>query len=200
MTTELMEDAPVKSLKSAARRGGIVSAAALSALALASCSAGQVTQTSTQVAAVDGAWADSEGGEVAVRDVTVLVLDDNSAALKFTAVNQDPTMTAHTLESVQVDGTEVELENTPALGHDCSLVGDSEEGLEGIPETEIGCIEYTATSLDNEDFPIAGSIPVTFSFDTGTIEVTAPISAPTPTEAGTINRQSGEGRVYGEDH
>lgn len=188
----------MKSLKSAARRGGIVSAAALSALALASCSAGQVTQTSTQVAAVDGAWADSEGGEIAVRDVTVLVLDEQNAAVQFTAINQDPSMAVHSLESVTVDGADVQLDNTPPLEHNCSLVADSEEGFEAIPETDIGCIEYTTTSLPNDNYPIAGSIPVTFTFDAGTIEVTAPISAPMPTEAGEINRQSGEGRVYDE--
>lgn len=189
----------MKSLKSAARRGGIVSAAALSALALASCSAGQVTQTSAQVAAVDGARADSEGGEVAVRDVQVLVLDDENAAVKFTAVNQDPSLATHTLESVQVDGNEVDLENNPPLEHNCSLVGDSEEGFEAVPETDIGCIEYTVTSLANDDFAVAGNIPVTFTFDTGTLELTAPISAPTPVEAGEVTRQSGEGRIY-EEH
>ena len=83
----------MKSLNSAARRGAIMTVAALSALALASCSAGQVTQTSTQAAAVDGANADTENGEIAVRDVTIHVTEDGEAGLKFTAINQD---TSHT--------------------------------------------------------------------------------------------------------
>lgn len=51
----------MKSLNLAARRGALVTVAAASALALASCSAGQVTQTSSQVAAVDGNQAAQAG-------------------------------------------------------------------------------------------------------------------------------------------
>lgn len=176
------------SLKSAARRGGIASAAALSALALASCSAGQITQTSTQVAAVDGAFADSEDGTIAVRDVTVIISDEGEAALKFTAVNQDPSMTEHTLESVDVDGNEVELDNNPPLAMNCSLVGHSESGMESVPEFENGCIEYTVTSLENEDYAIAGTTPVTFTFDNTTIEVLAAISGE-QFESGEVDRE-----------
>ena len=71
----------MKSLKSA------VSAIAASALLLAGCSAGQITQTSDQVAAVDGAGAASDNQEVAVQDVTVVLDDNGQAALKFTAIN-----------------------------------------------------------------------------------------------------------------
>lgn len=200
MITELMEDAPVKSLKSAARRGGIVSAAALSALALASCSAGQVTQTSSQVAAVDGAWADSEDGAVALRDVTVIVGEEGDAALKFTAINQDPTVQTHTLESIEVDGVEVELDNTPPLEHECSLVGASQPTIEDMPQAEeVGCIYYTATSLPNDDLAIGGNVPVIFTFDSGTVELDATVDFPTPLDAGEYNRGPGEGRVT-EEH
>ena len=78
----------MQSLKSAARRGAIISVTAVSALALASCSAGQVAQTAEKVAAVDGASASTEDNKVAVRDVTILVEPNGTAALKFTAVNQ----------------------------------------------------------------------------------------------------------------
>lgn len=168
----------MKSLKSAARRGGIVSAAALSALALASCSAGQITQTSSQVAAVNGAEGNSEDGTVAVRDVTIIVDDAGEAALKFTAINQDTTMTEHTLESIDVNGNAVEFEGA-SLGRDCVLVGDSAERLEVTPQSDgIGCIEYTETSLTNDDFAVGGNIPVTFSFDSGDVEVVAAVAAP----------------------
>lgn len=176
------------SLKSAARRGGIASAAALSALALASCSAGQITQTSSQVTAVDGAFADSEDGTIAVRDVTVIVSDEGEAALKFTAVNQDPSMTEHTLESVEVDGTEVELQNNPPLGMNCSLVGHSEAGMDKVREFDNGCIEYTVTSLENQDYAIAGTAPVTFTFEHTTVEVLAAISGEQH-PAGQVNRE-----------
>ena len=79
----------MQSLKSAARRGAIMSVTALSALALASCSAGHVAQTAEKVAAVDGAAASTEDGKVTVRDVTIQVEPDSGeTSLKFIAVNQ----------------------------------------------------------------------------------------------------------------
>ncbi len=178
MNRELMEDTPVKSLKSAARRGGIISAAALSALALASCSAGQVTQTASQVAAVNGAEGASEDGTVAVRDVTIVLDDKGEAALKFTAINQDTSMTEHMLKSVDVDGQSVSI-NAEPLGRDCALVSDSADGLASTPQADgVGCIQYTETSLDNEDYAIGGNVPVTFTFDTGDVEVWAAVAAP----------------------
>lgn len=177
----------MKSLKSAARRGGIISAAALSALALASCSAGQITQTSSQVAAVDGAAADSEDGTVAVRDVTIQIDEDGEAALKFTAINQDTSMNEHSLESVEVDGSPITLDPT-TLARNCVLVADSADALDSMKQSEdVGCIEYTETSLDNDDFAVGGNLPVTFTFDSGTIEVTAAISAAS-FEPGTYDR------------
>lgn len=177
------------SLKSAARRGGIASLAALSALALASCSAGQITQTSSKVAAVDGASADSADGTVAVRDVTI-VLDEQQedAALKFTAINQDQSMAEHTLESVEVDGQEVTIDNNEPLQANCSLVAGSQETIADLPQYEDGCITYTATSLDNEDFAIAGNLPVVFTFEHTTIELEATVSMVHP-EVGEVQRE-----------
>ncbi|MCS5479626.1 hypothetical protein NYP18_08145 [Corynebacterium sp. YIM 101645] len=190
-----MEDTPVKSLKSAARRGGIISAAALSALALASCSAGQVTQTASQVAAVNGAEGNSEDGTVVVRDVTIMVDHEGEAALKFTAVNQDTTMTEHTLESVEVDGTPVDIEST-TLARDCVLVADSAAGLEATPQAEgIGCIEYVEASLPNDNFAYAGNVPVVFTFDSGEIAVDATVSAP-QLPAGSFDREPGAESDY----
>lgn len=168
----------MKSLKSAARRGGIISAAALSALALASCSAGQVTQTASQVAPVNGAEGNSEDGTVAVRDVTIVLDEKGEAALKFTAINQDTSMTEHTLESVDVNGQVVSIDAEP-LSRDCVLVADSADRLEATPQADgIGCIQYTATSLDNENYAVGGNVPVTFTFDSGEIEVWAAVAAP----------------------
>lgn len=192
---ELMEDTEVKSLKSAARRGGIISAAALSALALASCSAGQITQTSTQVAAVNGAEGNSEDGTVAVRDVTIIVDDAGEAALKFTAINQDTSMTEHTLESIDVNGNDVQFDST-SLARDCVLVGDSADRLETTPQADgIGCIEYTETTLTNDDFALGGNVPVTFTFDSGEIEVYATVSGP-QLPAGSFSREPGSESDY----
>ncbi|WP_296149210.1 hypothetical protein [uncultured Corynebacterium sp.] len=183
-----MEDIDVKSLKSVARRGGAVSVAAASALLLAACSAGQITQTSSQVAAVNGASAQTEDGSVAVRDVTVLLDETGQAALKFTATNQDYDMREHKLQSVEVDGQSVQLGSVDAMPYNTTIVGDSANGLRNMPEANMDKIQYVETELDNEDFAYGGNLPVTFTFDSGKIETLATISAPTA-KSGESHRQ-----------
>lgn len=164
----------MKSLKPAAA----VSAIAASALLLAGCSAGQITQTSDQVAAVDGAAAASGNNEVAVQDVTVVLADNGQAALKFTAINQNDARKPHTLQSVTVDGTPVQLGGPAEIAAQCTLVGDSAEGLQSIPQAASDCIQYVPTSVANKDFAFGGNVPVSFRFDTGTVDVDATVSAP----------------------
>ena len=87
--------------------------AATSALLLASCSAGQITQTSDQVAAVDGASVNSSDNTIAVRDVTIHVTEDGETGVKFTAINQDKKRDAtHKLEKITIDGQEVAIDGT----------------------------------------------------------------------------------------
>lgn len=169
----------VKSLNPVARRGVAVAIAAVSALGLAACSAGQITQTSSQVAAVDGASGENENGAVTVQDVTVVLDENGQAAVKFVASNQDYAMKDHTLSSISVNGQSVTMDSADAIKYNCSLVGDSADGLEAMPQAESGCIQYVETSLDNQDFAYGGNVPVQFNFDTGTIEVVATVSAPT---------------------
>lgn len=180
----------MKSLKSAARRGVIVSVTAASALALASCSAGHVTQTADQVAAVDGSEASTEDGLIAVRDVTILVEPDNQhASLKFTAVNQGYEDQAAELESVTVDGQEVQLQpaSLKPINRDQRLVGDSKENLDNMPQAESEDIQYVATTMQDDDFGYAGHRTVVFQFSNGDIEVNATIAA-SQKEAGEYNR------------
>lgn len=180
----------MQSLKSAARRGVVMSVTALSALALASCSAGQVTQTSEKVIAVDGTNAETEDGLVAVRDVTILLGTNTAeAALKFTAVNQGYETGAVTLESISVDGQEVQMDATEPMEQGQSIQGDSAEALEALPQTEGTEVQYVETSLENEDFGYAGNRNVTFEFSNGTLEIPATISAPDLT-AGEYNRDA----------
>lgn len=172
----------MKSLKSAARRGSIIAAAGVSALALSACSAGQVTQTADQVAAVDGNFAASTDPAVSVRDVTVLLNDvTGEAALKFGVSNEDYSGEPVTLESVTVDGQDVEMDAVDPIGQDCVLIADAADNLEAMPQADedIACIQYTETSLENEDFPYAGNVPVVFSFDFGDIELDATVAAHT---------------------
>lgn len=155
----------------------LVAVVAASALALVGCSAGQITQTSSQVAAVDGATAFTEDGAVSVQDVTVVLSENGEAALKFTATNQDTSMKDHTLISAEVDGNPVELSSRP-ISYNCVLVADSAEGLERIPQSKDNCIQYAATTVANGDFAFAGNVPVKFTFDTGSVDVLATVAAP----------------------
>ena len=132
----------MQSLKSAARRGAIISVTAVSALALASCSAGHVTQTADKVAAVDGASASTEDNKVAVRDVTILVEPDGSAALKFTAVNQGYDTDVISLESVKVDGQRVDK------GVDVPVRTGTRIGVGGVLTLRLLAAEH---QLDDED-------------------------------------------------
>lgn len=186
----------MKSLKSAVRRGGTISAAALSALALAACSAGQITQTSSQVPAVDGMRAGDQQTGVSVHDVTVL-LDDTTgeAALKFTATNQDPSKTEYTLESVEVDGQPVQMDPTGPIAEGCSVVADSAAHLADMPQADDLCIEYVETSLDNQEWAFGGNLPVSFTFDNldEPIELDVTVTAPN-LEAGETPRDYSEVR------
>ncbi|ACP33808.1 hypothetical protein [Corynebacterium aurimucosum] len=186
----------MQSLKSAARCGAIMSVTALSALALASCSAGHVAQTAEKVIAVDGASASSEDGKVAVRDVTIQVEPDTGeTSLKFVAVNQGYKVDDVTLESVNVDGQDVPLEGVEPLPRDHALYADSQANLDRLPKDgKDKNITYVTTSLENEDYGFGGSRPVTFTFNTGTIEVDATVSA-SPLQSGNYDRdpQSTEG-------
>lgn len=157
----------------------VVALTVASALALTGCSAGQITQTSSQVAAVDGATAFTENRELSVQDVTVVLDENGQAALKFVATNQDRSEADHQLVSAEVDGTRVNLGSTRTIGYNCSLVSDSKDGLDRTPEAKDACIQYVANSVENKDFAYGGNVPVKFNFDAGTVEVTATVSAPT---------------------
>ena len=175
----------MKSLK----RVAAAAVAGCATLALVGCSAGQITQTSNQVAAVDGASASTEDGFVAVQDVTVVLAEDGQAALKFTATNQDTAMKDHTLKSVDVDGQNVAISGNSSIAYNCALVADSKNGLERMPQDKNdNCIEYTATTLANDDFAYGGNVPVTFNFDTGSLDVVATVSAPT-LASGQVDRE-----------
>lgn len=187
----------MQSLKSAARRGAIISVTAVSALALASCSAGQITQTADKVAAVDGASASTDDNKVAVRDVTILVESDGSAALKFSAVNQGYDTDVISLESVKVDGQRVEMDKAQPLHRNQSIIADSQKNLDATTQQDSESVQYIATSLKNDDFGYAGDRPVTFEFSNGSIDVDATIAA-TQMQSGEFDRDVESPEGYSE--
>lgn len=187
----------MQSLKSAARRGAIMSVTALSALALASCSAGHVAQTAEKVAAVDGASASTEDGKVSVRDVTIQVEPDSGeTSLKFLAINEGYEIDDVTLESITVDGQHVTIEGAEPIARDQSLYGDSAANLEELPKDKN--VTYVTTSLNNEEFGFGGARPVTFTFNTGTIEVDAAVAA-SPLQSGKYDRDPESTEGYTEN-
>ncbi|MBG9274458.1 hypothetical protein ACDL62_04095 [Corynebacterium diphtheriae] len=185
-----MEDVHVKSLKSAARRGAMISVAAASALALASCSAGQITQTSDQVAAVDGSEIDNANGTIALRDVTISLTEQGQAGVKFTAINQDNSNKEHVLKSITVDGTKATIDGDTKLASDCSIVGGIKAEMSRLTEPKSGCITHVITSVENKGLAVGGSKNVVFSFDSGDIALDATIAAPV-LESGQHDRQIG---------
>ena len=133
---------------------------------------------------------------MAVRDVTIQVEPDTGeTSLKFVAVNQGYKVDDVTLESVSVDGQDVPLEGVEPLPRDHALYADSQANLDRLPKDgKDEKITYVTTSLENEDYGFGGSRPVTFTFNTGTIEVDATVSA-SPLQSGNYDRdpQSTEG-------
>ncbi|MBG9309833.1 hypothetical protein ABMV07_11250 [Corynebacterium belfantii] len=185
-----MEDVHVKSLKSAARRGAMISVAAASALALTSCSAGQITQTSDQVAAVDGSEVDNANGTIALRDVTISLTEQGQAGVKFTAINQDNSNKEHVLKSITVDGTKATIDGDTKLASDCSIVGGIKAEISQLTEPKAGCITHVITSVENKGLAVGGNKNVVFSFDSGDIALDATIAAPV-LESGQHDRQIG---------
>ena len=148
-------------------------------LGLTGCGAGQISQTADQVAAVDGASAETEDGAIQIRDVTVSVTDTQQASLKFTAVNDEKNSgESIQLESVAIDGTPVTVSGNKIINSGCSLIVDSQKMITAMPQAdrENMCATYAASS-----FTDPGAVPgqqreVVFSFSNGDVTVQAPVS------------------------
>ncbi len=162
-------------LSSAIRRGALAAAAAGAAVALTACSAGQLSQTSDQVAAVDGARNSSTAvpGGVAVRDSQVIFDDSEAnagAAVKFTAVNQERSGEVFTVDTVSVEGAgDVTFTKVAAtdsyeaavkdgaeslvIPRNCSVVVDSQRSIETmVPKADENpaCIAWFASDIPAE--------------------------------------------------
>ncbi|WP_295624385.1 hypothetical protein [uncultured Corynebacterium sp.] len=205
-------------LKSVVRRGALATVATASAVALVACSAGQVSQTANQVAAVDGAQNEmlSSPEGIALRDVHIVVdPDGGQAALKFNAINQERSLDSeYTLTSVDVEGvgpvdlspvTSTESHERAAEGEleiprECQIVADYAGAIEDYSENAAdnpSCITYVTTSLDSSTLvgqnssAIGENRNVTFVFDgpEGTEEIEMFVTISSYiTEAGEVDR------------
>lgn len=177
----------MKNLKSVA----LATAVGMSAIALTACSAGQISQTADQVPEVNGVAGETPKKDMTVRDVVILVNPDGTAALKFTASNQDPNLTPHSLKSVTMDGQQVELESQPkAINNNCSLNVNSKQGIEATHPTDHVCLQQIPSKVQNTGLALGGNKDVVFTFDSGEVKLSTPIVAPTP-KAGSTNRTEG---------
>ncbi|RAV34979.1 hypothetical protein [Corynebacterium heidelbergense] len=183
-----MEDRTVKPLKPSAARGALTLIAAGSALALAGCGAGQISQTNTQVAAVNGSAGSVKN--VTVRDVTVLVGPDGTGGVKFNAGNNDESGEKVTLKSVTVRNQPVTLEGDTTIQPNCNLVADIAPAIQQLDEdknTSPKCPTYVITGLTMKNLYPGGHEEVKLEFDKGSVTVNAAVAAPTP-EAGQYYR------------
>ncbi len=80
------------------------------------------------------------------------------------------------------------MDKAQPLHRDQSIIADSAKNLEELKKDKKNKnVQYVETSLENEDFGYAGSRPVTFTFNNGTIEVDAAVAA-SPLKSGEYNR------------
>lgn len=150
--------------KSVLRRSALVTVSAASAVALAACGAGQISQTANQHPAVDGAMnagedaagkgaenSNSALGFINIRDAHILVDPEaGTAGLKFSASNQQrATESVYKLESITVEGIgEVELKKvaeTPSfaksakgensLPRECQIVAGPKSVIDPLAKT-----------------------------------------------------------------
>lgn len=168
------------------RRTALVVLAVGAALGASACSAGQISQTANQVAAVDGGR--GSAGDLTVNDLQVLLPEDGAGEVRvgfvvsYTGYGfEDPIG----IDSVEIDGTPVQLGATEPMERGCSIVFDATESAAQMPNDADICLEHAdATLPDQGDLKIGTSVPATLSFSDGTrIETDAAIMA-TPVEVG----------------
>lgn len=189
------------SLKPVARRAALAATCGVALMSLAACSAGQISQTANQVAAVDGVEVGGRGEAVVLRDVKIVVEDDGTRYLVFAAINQDTTRVEDVeLEGITVDGQAVDADVDP-LGKNCSVVADVPDYIEtysAINEDTATCAQYITIDVDQTQPAPGGHSTVVFSFSTGDIEITnTPISAAL-TVSGEYNRAEVRGEGFHE--
>lgn len=169
--------------RSARTLAGVASAAALTGLLLSGCGTGQISQTSRQVAAVNGA--NATVGSVDLRDVQVayptapagpdaLYRQGGAAPLVATLVNTAPvadrllSVTSPAAESVQIQGD-------PTMPQDIALVSP---GNLQLSPTNAKRVQLVAEGL-TRPVPAGAQIPMTFVFEkAGSVTVTVPTGVP----------------------
>ena len=150
------------------RRSALAVLAVGVALGASACSAGQISQTATQVPAVDGGSAQTQ--DLSVNDVRVVLTDGGQAELAFTASYFGTSLgTAEgiALERVVVDGKTARLGQVQPLKRGCTLVASPSDSVSTDPVDGV-CIAYAEASLPEADgFDNGRSVRAEFTFSNG---------------------------------
>lgn len=170
------------------------------AAALSGCSAGQISQTSTQEAAVNGT--SQTLGNITLRNVHLrapqtsdYVEPGDEVELLFVASNQSPD-TADKLTSITSEFGTVSLSGDTALpASDILVVGEPDGQIAALEQTEVA---DTATATVDISKPITNGLIYDFTF---TFEKAGQTTVGVPISAGEAPRrdQSGEGSNEGGD-
>lgn len=164
----------------------LIAACCASAPSLVGCSAGQITQTDSQVAAVDGAYADV-GGNIALRDVLIPTPTQSngtyptgsSVPVLLTIINQGTradrliTVTSPAASQVLVLGTTTIAPGTNLT----STVGSASAGVQPQSPLVVGQLRIVL----NTSQPLRAGLntPVTFVFENaGTVTLPVPMAPP----------------------
>jgi len=166
--------------------------AALSAAALTGCSAGQITQTSTQVATVNGSSANI--GQLALRDIRILYpsggtyAEGSTAKLVLAVANQG--LAEDTLLDVEGEffaSATIPSDEEPATGEAAAGV-EAEVPAQGV--LQFGTSEFPTIELSDlsEELSVAQVVSLTFVFEqAGEVTVDVPVANPIRE----INREEG---------
>ncbi|MEV0947469.1 hypothetical protein [Rhodococcus sp. NPDC049939] len=203
--------------KSTRRVATAVALAAGAALTLSACSAGQITQTSSQVAAVNGNKAD--GGSIALRNVHVVypnseaysIEPGGTAVLAFTAINNNEYIADRLLgistdfaEAVTIadttGGPEIEPQSALAAGlpaQDAAQSAEAEAQATGSSTAPADLLLVTLDGLSEGVRP-GLTFPATFTFENaGDITVPVPVDAGPETERHISDKSGGESGAVG---
>lgn len=191
LRTTIPEEPDVTSPNTGLRRTALVVLAACAALGASACSAGQVSQTAYQVAAVDGG--SGSAGNLEVNDFVVVLPESGAgeARVGFVASYTGSGFgDAVSLDDVRIDGVEARVGQSQALARGCSLVVSAAEDARPATAQEGVCVEQTTATVPSGSLTIGQSVPATLTFSNGErIETLAGVIAPVP-DAGEYSRPS----------
>ena len=152
------------------RRTALVVLAVGATFGATACSAGQVSQTANQVAAVDGGQ--GSAGDVHLNDLQVILPeDDGEARVAFAASFTGSGFgEAITMDSLEIDGNQVDLGEFPPLERGCTAISSAaEDATTGSAQEGICLEQITATLPDSDGLTIAQSVPATATFSNGDV-------------------------------